>query len=140
MGIVLAVVLNTIAEMISPSGAPPSNPIAELIESADPWTIGLLVVMAVVWAPIVEETVFRGVLHRHLRARLPFAVVGLFTAVLFAFMHAYGPLSTPPLIALGFTFAMLREWRGSLIAPMVGHFLHNATAMTLALLLFRIMS
>jgi membrane protease YdiL (CAAX protease family) len=37
---------------------------------------------------------------------------------------------------LGFGFAMMREWRGSLIAPMVAHFLHNATIMTFAILFF----
>jgi len=33
------------------------------------------------------------------------------------------------LLSAGFSliFGLLREWRGSLIAPMVAHFLHNTT-------------
>jgi membrane protease YdiL (CAAX protease family) len=30
-------------------------------------------------------------------------------------------------------FAFMREWRGSIIAPMTAHFLHNFTMLTIAL-------
>jgi membrane protease YdiL (CAAX protease family) len=33
-------------------------------------------------------------------------------------------------MALGFGFALLREWRGSLIAPMTAHALNNGIVMT----------
>jgi membrane protease YdiL (CAAX protease family) len=44
------------------------------------------------------------------------------------------------LIALGFNFSMMREWRGSLIAPMTAHLLHNGTLLTLVILLFKAVS
>ena len=71
--------------------------------------------------PIVEESIFRGALYRHFRGRAGVFVCALGTAFLFAFLHSYGPLATGPLIALGFTFAMIREWRGSIIAKTFPH-------------------
>jgi membrane protease YdiL (CAAX protease family) len=109
----------------------PNNPVVDILVSASPVVIALLVVLATLWAPIVEETVFRGALYRHLRSRMAPVVAGLVSGTLFAFMHSYGWTFTPPLIALGFTFAMVREWRGSLIAPMTAHLLHNGTLMVM---------
>jgi len=51
----------------------------------------------------------------------------------FGLMHGYELFMLMPVISLGFGFAFLREWRGSLIAPMVAHFLHNATVLTFLL-------
>jgi membrane protease YdiL (CAAX protease family) len=49
-------------------------------------------------------------------------------------MHGYNILLLGPVICLGFVFALMREWRGSLIGSMTAHFLHNATALALVLL------
>jgi membrane protease YdiL (CAAX protease family) len=38
-------------------------------------------------------------------------------------------------MALGFNFALMRIWRGSLIAPMVAHALHNTVLVTMLLLI-----
>lgn len=110
---------------------PPSNPIVDLVGSGDPVTIVLIFTLATVWAPITEELIFRGSLFRHLRARLHWGVAALVSATLFAFLHAYGPLMVTPLIVLGFSFAFMREWRGSIIASMTAHFLHNCSLMIL---------
>ncbi len=107
--------------------APPTNPMIELVEQADPLLLALFFVMATVWAPLCEELIFRGAVYRHLRGYFPAIVAALFSGVLFAFMHNYGPLMTPPLIMLGFVFCMMREWRGSLVASMTAHALHNGT-------------
>lgn len=117
---------------------PPENPIIELVGSGDIVVLILIFTLATLWAPITEELIFRGALFRHLRARLHWTVAALASAVLFAYMHSYGPLMVAPLIALGFMFAFMREWRGSIIAPMTAHFLHNFTLMTVMILAFRI--
>lgn len=106
------------------------NPIFEMIAGGDIFIILLLFVLATTWAPIVEESIFRGALYRHLRGRLHWVLAALLTGILFAFMHDYGPLMVAPLIALGFMFAFMREWRGSLIAPVTAHFIHNFTLMS----------
>jgi membrane protease YdiL (CAAX protease family) len=113
--------------------APISNPIFELVATRNVVVIALVFTLATVWAPITEELIFRGALYRHLRGRLHWVVAALLSAALFAYLHAYGPLMVAPLIALGFMFAFMREWRGSIIAPMTAHFLHNATLLTLAI-------
>ncbi len=110
---------------VAPKSEPMTNPIVEIIASGDVFTVILLFLLAVTWAPIVEETIFRGALFRHLRSSMHWVFAALLSAVLFAFMHSYGPLMVSPLIALGFMFAFMREWRGSLIAAMTAHFLHN---------------
>lgn len=111
----------------------PSNPVLDLIGSADWFTIIVLYTLATVWAPLVEELVFRGAMYRHLRARMGLWLAGPITGLAFAFMHGYGPLLTPPLLALAMLFVFLREWRGSLVAAIAAHWLHN-TALVLLMI------
>lgn len=111
-------------------------------EAAMPGTWGSLplILMATVFAPLVEEIMFRGVLYRHLRDCTATAGIvvsalssGLVSAFLFAAVHPQGPIAVPALmvLALGFTFA--REWRGSLVAPIAAHALNNAVLVTILL-------
>ena len=131
VGVVITAILLLAREKYFPSSSgeaePMVNPIFEMIAGGDFFMILLLFVLATTWAPIVEESIFRGALYRHLRGRLHWVLAALGTGVLFAFMHDYGPLMVAPLIALGFMFAFMREWRGSIIAPMTAHFIHNFT-------------
>ncbi len=110
-------------------GAPPTNPIVELLGEMSGWHVVMLVLLATVWAPLVEETIMRGALFRQLRGRLAWWGAAILSAIVFAFMHGYPVLLLGPVLMLGFGFAMLREWRGSLIAPITAHALHNATIM-----------
>jgi membrane protease YdiL (CAAX protease family) len=89
--------------------------------------------MATVMAPLLEETMFRGVLYGHLRestARWPRAASvfagAAIVSVLFAAIHPQGWTGVPVLAALSFSFSLVREWRGSLVAPMVMHCLTNS--------------
>lgn len=117
-------------------GAPltPNNPIMDATSTGDAATMVMIFALATIWAPLVEETIFRGALYRHARSRLTVLPAALLVGLLFAFMHSYGPAFTPPLIVLGTTFALLREWRGTLIAPMTAHALHNGTIMSMLFL------
>jgi len=119
-------------------GPAPGNPVMDRIVESGPVGLILLGLLAVVWAPLVEESVFRGALYRHLRGVAGVLASALLVGLLFAFMHGYGPIRTPPLIALALTFAMLREWRGSLIAPITAHFLHNVAVMGFLILVMRL--
>ncbi|RMH24809.1 MAG: CPBP family intramembrane metalloprotease [Planctomycetota bacterium] len=111
----------------------PSNPIVELAGSGNIVVILFLFTLATIWAPITEELIFRGALYRHARSRMGWFWAALVTALLFAYMHSYGPLMVGPLIALGFMFAFMREWRGSIIPSMTAHFVHNFTVLTVLL-------
>jgi membrane protease YdiL (CAAX protease family) len=124
------------------SGGPvetPENPIVDIVMQGGlmPW---LLFALAAFWAPLVEEVVFRGALYRHLRGRFGGAigvvVSAAVTAVVFGIAHGYEWMLLAPVITLGFNFALMREWRGSLIAPIFAHFMHNATVLLLVIGLF----
>jgi membrane protease YdiL (CAAX protease family) len=110
---------------------PTSNPIMQAMGSGDTLTLILLASLVVIWAPLVEETIFRGAMFAELRrwARWPFAAA--LTAVCFAVVHPYPLLLMVPVAVLGFNFCVLRAWRGSLIAPMTAHFLQNAVALSI---------
>lgn len=117
----------------------PENPIVDVVMQGGvtPW---MLFALAAFWAPLVEEVVFRGALYRHLRgyARGAAGVIvsaGV-TALVFGIAHGYEWMLLGPVIVLGFNFALMREWRGSLIAPIFAHFMHNATVLLLVISLF----
>lgn len=122
--------------MAAASGEAPQaieNPIIDLVMSASNTELILLFVLATCWAPLVEEAVFRGGMYRHLRGRLGLIAAAGISALAFGLMHGYELFMLMPVISLGFGFAFLREWRGSLIAPMTAHFIHNATVLTFML-------
>jgi membrane protease YdiL (CAAX protease family) len=120
------------APVLGPSG--PVNPVFELVGSMGVVGLVLLGSLVVLWAPLVEETILRGALYRHLRGRLRRVVSMVLSAVLFGLLHQYDVLLLLPVIALGCVFAAVREWRGSLIGCITGHMLHNTTVFGLALL------
>src|SRR5690606_29996741 len=114
--------------------AMPQNPVIDMVfGSSDPWKIVLFFLLASLWAPLVEEAVFRGALYRHLRSRWAWPLAAAVTALAFGFMHGYPVLLLGPVISLGFGFALLREWRGSIISSMTAHCIHNAGVLMILL-------
>lgn len=110
----------------------PSHPIVEWLQNPDWGLLLQVVLLASVLAPLVEETMFRGVLYRHLRnatARLgrggSFLVSATVVSFVFAVIHPQGFLAVPALMGLAFGLTVLREWRGSLLPSMIVHGLHN---------------
>jgi membrane protease YdiL (CAAX protease family) len=118
----------------------PTHPIVEFLARPS-WALRLQVIfLASFVAPLVEETMFRGVLYYHLRDagwRLsrPIAVVlaGGAVSLLFAAIHPQGLSTIPPLMALAFAFTLMREWRGTLLPAMIAHGINNG-AVTLVLM------
>jgi membrane protease YdiL (CAAX protease family) len=120
----------------------PSHPIIGLALSAGPWVWVQLFLLAAVLAPIVEETMFRGVLYRHLREAIPGRALSIVAAVLlssfvFAVIHPQGFLAVPVLMALAVGFALAREWRQTLLPCMIAHGINNALVSLLLLLATR---
>lgn len=131
--LILVLIHAAIFEGAGESPAPPSHPVIDLVQTAPPWMIVLLMALATAWAPIVEEAIFRGALYRHARGRVGMVVSALLSAVVFAAMHPQGLAFIPVLASLGVVFALMREWRGSLIPSMTAHALHNGMVLTLVL-------
>ncbi|QOV87660.1 CPBP family intramembrane glutamic endopeptidase [Humisphaera borealis] len=112
--------------------ASPTHPIAG--EAGGAWQNLMLIVLASVWAPVVEETFFRGALVHHLRTRFGWIVSALLSSLIFAAIHPQGWTLIPGLMSLAIVFCAIREWRGSTYGGMVAHALHNGTLVSLMIL------
>jgi membrane protease YdiL (CAAX protease family) len=116
------------------SGSDTSHPIVnELGRGA--WRTVELFFLAAAWAPVVEETMFRGAFYHHLRRRLPWPVAAAAVALLFAAVHPQGWAAIPALGAIAVSLATIREWRGSIIASAVAHAINNGAVTVLMVLL-----
>jgi membrane protease YdiL (CAAX protease family) len=119
----------------------PAHPITEVLARPDPWVRFQVFLLACVMAPVIEELMFRGFLYRHLRELTgdlgrvgSFFVSALTVSFVFAVIHPQGLFGIPALMALAFSFALLREWRGSLVPCMIAHALNNAFALAMNIL------
>jgi membrane protease YdiL (CAAX protease family) len=122
----------------------PSHPVVEVVLHAGWWVRLQVILVAAVFAPIVEETMFRGVLYRHLRDALghfgtfvSIALSATLTSFVFAIIHPQGLLGVPMLMAIAFGLTLAREWRGTLVPGMVQHGLNNGLVMVLLISLGR---
>lgn len=113
----------------------PSHPIVDVF-AGDGWAKLGAIVLAVVWAPISEEVMFRGLLFPGLSAWLRWLLGMLMGAFVFAVIHPQGWAGVPAIMALAATFSLLRMWRQSLIAPMTAHALNNGIMCAMMLLLW----
>ena len=75
-------------------------------------------------------------LWRLLRSRLGAAGTIVVTALVFGIIHPYGWQGIVQVSLGGVVFGLCREWRGSLIAPMTVHCLHNTTITLIPLLFY----
>jgi hypothetical protein len=94
----------------------------------------LVAFLAILAAPVFEETLFRGILYGALRRRMrPAAAIAVSGAV-FGLAHL-DLVGAVPLAALGMVFAYLYERTGSLTAPAVAHGLTNAGTVLLTMVI-----
>ncbi len=93
----------------------------------------VLVFLAVVVAPLVEEMLFRGLFQSMIRSHLgrPWLAIVL-TSVLFAGIHA-NPTHWPALFTLGLGLGYTYEKSGSLLRPILMHAMFNAAIIGSAL-------
>jgi membrane protease YdiL (CAAX protease family) len=114
---------------LSGSEATPEQVLTEGIADT-PVALLLAALAAVVMAPIAEELLFRGLLHRGLRQRMRRPSALVLSSVLFAVVHvdvaASQPLALVGLTFVGVVLALAHERTGSLLVPVVIHATHNA--------------
>ncbi len=108
----------------------PSHPLVEEVAGAGWGEIVVIFLLASVWAPLIEESVFRGGFYHYLRGRLGILAAAFVSSFVFAVIHPQGIVGVPPLVALAMILALIREWRGSLVASVAVHAVHNGLAMT----------
>jgi membrane protease YdiL (CAAX protease family) len=110
------------------------HPIVPELMHAHGTPLVLIILAAVVAAPVMEETFFRGALFAHLRSRWRWLVAGPLVGFIFAAIHPQGWTAIPVLGGIGIFLCALREWRSSLIAPMTAHALNNLAILSLLLI------
>jgi membrane protease YdiL (CAAX protease family) len=95
-----------------------------------PLQLVLAIIAAVVLAPVAEEFLFRGLLHRSLRGRLSLLPATAISSLVFAVVHVdvlfSQPLAMAGLVLVGVILALAYERTGSLVVPVVIHAVHNA--------------
>lgn len=94
----------------------------------------LMLLLAGVVAPIVEEIFFRGLVYGWLRTRAPVVVAVLLSAAIFAVAHVV-PILIPALFVVGIILALAYELSGSLWLSILLHGLQNSLAVTLIFVL-----
>lgn len=146
IGVALTAILSYIGQTIAASGGesdavagqvgPEAHPIVGWVYTGGFVTKIACLLLASGYAPFFEETFFRGTFHRYLRERMHFMWAALIAGVIFAALHPQGFFAIPALASMGIGFAIIREWRDSLVAPMVAHAINNGVLVILVWTLF----
>ncbi len=140
LGLVTVVVSLTVVAVVAgiTGQAEPADQLlsGELLQG--PAQLLLAVVIAVILAPVAEELLFRGLLHRSLRRRLTLAPATLLSSSAFALVHANVVLSQPValigLVLAGAMMAIAYERTGQLVVPIMMHAVYNAVTLLLLVL------
>ena len=94
----------------------------------------LIIFTTVIYAPIVEEIVFRGAIFRGLRSKTNFWISALISGLSFGMIHVFDSLIAGNFLdllylivygALGFIFCYSYEKNKSIFAPILLHFINN---------------
>lgn len=120
-GFVLVIVAFVYVTVVTFLGAPPPD-VAEYLDRLLPFP--LLVLAAIVLAPIGEELYFRGRIIDALDGPLGPWGAATFSALMFALMHGI-PVLLPVFFVFGLTLVILRRVTGGLAAPIVAHLVFN---------------
>lgn len=135
VGFVIATVVPEIFRRAVDAPPPPRQQVLEAV-SASGSRAWLLIVVAALLAPVVEEFVYRGVLFQALRHRLGlWPGIGL-SSLTFAFVHLElvgQPIALAALLVLAAWFAAAFHRTGTLVVPVVGHMFFNGVAVALTL-------
>ncbi len=90
-----------------------------------PWLAACEIFDSVVWAPLIEELAFRGVLYATLRMTVGvWPAVGL-SAGIFALVHGYGAVGFASVFWSGLLWAVAYERTRSLLPAILGHMFNN---------------
>lgn len=102
-----------------------------------------ILLVTVVFAPIVEETVFRGAIFTQLRSRSGFVPAALISGFLFGLLHVFNSLLTgnsADLIfivvygVMGYLLCQAEEQNQTLVSPILMHMLNNLISVIMILI------
>lgn len=104
----------------------------KLVDRADGESMVLLVLMVCLFAPVVEELVYRGLLQSSFAVRVSHVLAVLLAATWFALIH-FRPVEYPGLFLFGVVAGAGLQLTGRLGLPIVTHVSFNVTGLLLAL-------
>ena len=96
----------------------------------NPLAMTILVIFAVVLAPLVEEIIFRGCIYRFLKSRLTLTTAQILSGAVFAVMHG-NLMSFAPLVIVGVLLARVYEKAGNLLVPICFHAFFNGFSLVM---------
>lgn len=106
-------------------GVEPQQLVTLFQEGGDVSALVLLVLVAIVLAPIVEEIIFRGCIYRFFKSKMTIFAAQAASGVIFALMHD-NLLSFLPLILVGIVLAKVYEKTGNLSVAIWFHAFFNS--------------
>jgi membrane protease YdiL (CAAX protease family) len=141
LAVVASSLIVTLLVTLSGSDAAPEQVITQRLVTGSTVDLVLVAFAAVVVAPIAEELLFRGLLHRSLRTRMRIVPATVLSSVLFAVVHVDIALSQPlglvGLALVGAVHAVAYERTGGLVVPILIHAVHNAVGIVALLAVTR---
>ncbi len=117
----------------------PEHPVTiELADASSPWMILQLVLTAAIFAPFIEEVMFRGTLFPAISSLLKKPIWGaVISSFTFAAIHPTGIPAWPLLATIGGMSCFLVYQTRSLVPSMVMHGVHNFATLVITVLLLR---
>jgi hypothetical protein len=101
------------------------------------WAVFGIALDSIVWAPLVEEVAFRGVLYATLRTKMSMAPAALLSAGTFALVHGYGMIGLASVFCSGIIWAVAYERTRSLWPAVLAHGVNNLLVTAEFLWLYR---
>jgi membrane protease YdiL (CAAX protease family) len=145
VGMLITAFLMHLSKSLQSGDSPtePSHPIQEYMSTGHIGVWLQMFFVASIVAPIVEETMFRGLLYRQMRqatsrwGMVPSLLLSmLVVSFVFAVIHPQGWVAVPALMAIAIALTLTREWRVCLVPSMVQHGVHNGMLVFLSYFLF----
>jgi hypothetical protein len=106
---------------------PPPHPLVEVFleeTKRSPWLVIYSIFLASMIGPVFEEIFFRGFCYPIFKNRWGVGWAMILSSAFFALIH-HSQFAFWPIFVLGLALAFLYEKRGSLLAPIALHILHN---------------
>jgi membrane protease YdiL (CAAX protease family) len=113
----------------------PGSPLAGPSRAGAVLWVVLFGLVAVFYAPVSEEFMFRGMVYNSLARYVPRPAAVALQGVLFGFLHSYGWIHAVGASVIGIALGILYEYRRNLLAPVFLHTFQNAVAAAAAVAL-----
>lgn len=134
IGIIL---INQIASGLGVN-APWAEGISETLLWGSPFEVSMEAIDTVIWAPIYEELIFRGVLYLGLRKIYSPIVAAILSASIFSLLHFYSITGFFEILWGGILYALAFEYSRSLLPAIGAHMLFNLNWLLYSLIFYRL--